>query len=159
MHDLRVSISEQKLVVYSDAVFVTEYPIATAKNGTGQQEGSFCTPLGQHQIGAKIGADEPINTVFQGRVPTGEVYTPKLGKEHPKRDWILTRILWLDGLEPGLNQGGEVDSKSRYIYIHGVPDTKDMGVPGSKGCINLHNKNMIELFSLVEVGDKVLIEE
>lgn len=159
MHHLRISITEQRLFVYDDKLLVTDYAIATAKNGVGQTAGSFCTPLGLHHICAKIGADEPLNTVFRGRVPTGEIYTPELALEYPERDWILTRILWLEGLEPGLNQGAEVDTKSRFIYIHGAPDTKPMGFPGSKGCINLHNNNMIELFDTVELADTVMIEE
>lgn len=159
MRHLRITIAEQMLYVYDDAARVAEYAISTAKKGIGQTEGSFCTPLGLHQICAKIGADEPLNTVFRGRVPTGEIYTPELGLEYPERDWILTRILWLEGLEPGVNQGGDVDTQSRYIYIHGVPDSKSMGVPDSKGCINVHNEDMTKLFNNVGVGDHVIIQE
>lgn len=158
MAQIRVSVSEQLLQVMEGEKQLAEYPISTALNGVGQQEGSFCTPLGRHQICEKIGADQPINTVFCGRVPSGEIYSAELAENEPHRDWILTRILWLDGLEPGLNKGGEVDSKARFIYIHGAADDKPMGVPNSKGCINLHSVDMMELFALVNEGDEVLIE-
>lgn len=121
--------------------------------------GSQCTPRGWHQIRAKIGADYPINTVFKGRRPTGEVYTPDLGKIYPNRDWILTRILWLSGLEPGKNRFGNVDTMRRYIYIHGSPDEVPMGVYGSRGCIRVHNEPLLELFKRVNPGTSVLLAE
>jgi len=100
-----------------------------------------------------------VNTVFVGRRPTGEVYTPQLGREFPGRDWMLTRLLWLSGCEPGLNRLGDVDTMRRYIYIHGSPDSVEMGAPGSIGCIRMRNSDVIELFNLVEAGTPVEILE
>jgi len=133
--------------------------VATAKNGTGQQFGSECTPLGEHRIRAKIGHDRALNTVFVGRRPTGEIYSPELDKQNPNRDWILTRILWLCGNQPGFNRGGLVDTQRRYIYIHGCPDSHAMGIPSSHGCIKVRNNDMIALFNQVEVGATVTIQE
>lgn len=129
--------------------------ISSAKNGTGQQRGSFCTPLGRHIVRAKIGAGQPVNTVFVRRRPTGEIYTPELSRLFPKRDWILTRILWLSGCEPGYNRLGPVDTMRRYIYIHGTPDSVEMGKPGSIGCIRVANHDLLELFEKVPVGIEV----
>ncbi len=119
--------------------------------------GSFCTPLGRHVIRAKIGEGQPVNTVFIKRRPTGEIYTPELGARYPERDWILTRILWLSGCEPGFNRLREVDTMRRYIYIHGSPDSAVMGRPGSIGCIRMHNRDLLDLFKRVETGVDVEI--
>lgn len=121
--------------------------------------GSFKTPRGRHRIRAKIGTGQPVNTVFVGRRPTGEIFTPELAARHPDRDWILTRILWLSGCEPGFNRLGEVDSMRRYIYIHGAPDTVPMGVPASHGCIRMRNVDVMDLFDRVPVGTPVEILE
>src|SRR5947209_4857551 len=137
MISLQVSISKQALSVYSDNQFAKKYSISTAKNGAGETFGSEKTPRGQHIIRAKIGAHCPINSVFVGRRPTGEIYTPALRTRNPERDWILTRILWLSGLEKGKNRLREVDTMRRFIYIHGTPDDIPIGVPGSKGCIRM----------------------
>ncbi len=110
-------------------------------------------------IYAKIGAHCPADTVFVGRRPTGEIYTPELRAQFPGRDWILTRIVWLAGKEPGKNAGGNVDSWERYIYIHGAPDDVPMGMPGSRGCIRMRNADIIQLFDLIEVGMRVVIVE
>ncbi|MDE2905819.1 MAG: L,D-transpeptidase, partial [Acidobacteriota bacterium] len=118
------------------------YPVSTAANGPGEKEGSECTPRGRHVIRAKIGAGAAPGTVFVGRRPTGERYTPALGAAHPDRDWILTRILWLSGTETGRNRLGRVDTMRRYIYIHGCPDDIDMSVPGSHGCIRMRNDDV-----------------
>ena len=120
-------------------------------------KGSYCTPLGAHIIRAKIGAGLPENTVFVGRRPTGELYTPELSEQFPKRDWILTRILWLSGCEVGFNRLGDVDTMRRYIYIHGSPDSVHMGEPGSIGCIRMRNADIVELFDLVPAGTPVNI--
>lgn len=120
---------------------------------------SGCTPRGKHVIAEKIGGGAEINTVFVGRCPTGEIYSPALRRQHPGRDWILTRILWLRGVERGVNRGGEVDSYNRYIYIHGAPDDVPMGTPGSAGCIRMRNKDIIALFERVQVGTPVKIQE
>jgi lipoprotein-anchoring transpeptidase ErfK/SrfK len=135
------------------------YSISSAKNGVGERNGSFCTPRGRHIIRAKIGAGQPFNTVFVERRPTGEVYSPELARNSPGRDWILTRILWLSGCERGYNRMGKVDTMRRAIYIHGSPDTADMGKPGSRGCVRMHNRDIVELFELVPVGTAVEIRE
>jgi len=136
-----------------------QYLISSAKNGVGELNGSFCTPRGRHIIRAKIGAGQPLNAVFIERRPTGEVYSPELAGRSPGRDWILTRILWLSGCEPGFNRLGKVDTMRRAIYIHGSPDTAEMGKPGSHGCIRMRNQDIVELFDLVPVRAQVRIQE
>lgn len=133
------------------------YPVSTALNGVGEKSGSYCTPRGRHRIRAKIGANQPVNTVFVARRPTGEIYTPELGTQYPGRDWILTRILWLSGCEVGFNRLGSCDSMRRYIYIHGTPDSEKLGQPGSKGCVRMCNTDLLELFDLVSVNTEVQI--
>ncbi len=135
------------------------YPVSTSGQGAGERNGSGCTPRGAHVVRARIGAGVPPGTVFVGRRPTGEICTPELYAEAPDRDWILTRILWLSGTEPGRNRLGEVDTMRRFIYIHGCPDQVALGVPGSHGCIRMRNADLIELFEWVPVGTPVLIEE
>lgn len=157
-----VSVSEQRLCGFSDASCsdeskVVDVSIATAKNGIGQQFGSECTPLGEHRIRAKIGTDQKANTVFIGRRPTGEIYSPELDQKNPNRDWILTRILWLCGNEVGFNRGGLLDTQRRYVYIHGAPDSHAMGEPSSHGCIKMKNNDIITLFDQVQVGTLVTI--
>lgn len=153
---IKVNIEKQVLALYKNDFLIRYYPVSTAKNGTGQHYGSMRTPLGKHRIFQKIGENAPINTVFKARVPTGELYTPQLEKAHPERqDWIITRILWLEGLEEGFNRGANVDSKHRKIYIHASPDSRPMGKPYSHGCICLHNQDMIDLFQQVVTGDEV----
>ncbi|MFA7095072.1 MAG: L,D-transpeptidase [Gammaproteobacteria bacterium] len=154
---VHVEIPRQRLRLLEGGRVVVEYPVSTAKNGPGERRGSECTPRGWHVIRAKIGAGCPINTVFVGRRPTGEIYTPALRERYPERDWILTRILWLSGLEPGRNRLGEVDTMRRYIYIHGCPDEEEVGVPGSHGCVRMHNLALVDLFDRVTVGTRVLI--
>jgi lipoprotein-anchoring transpeptidase ErfK/SrfK len=158
MRSIVVSLSEQRLRVLEDEQVIANFAVSTAKNGAGQQQGSECTPLGEHCIAAKIGDGEPLNRVFIARKPTNEIYSEALAKSNPKRDWILTRILWLRGLEPGFNQGGDVDSEQRYIYIHGTPASRPMGKPHSHGCITLHSGDMLKLFAMVEEGQSVKIE-
>lgn len=135
------------------------YPVSTSGNGAGELEGSGCTPRGLHVVRARIGAGAQPGTVFVGRRPTGEICTPELYEKEPGRDWILTRILWLSGTEPGRNRRGKVDTMRRYIYIHGCPDAVAMGVPASHGCIRMRNSDLIELFDCVPVGTPVVIEE
>ncbi|HZQ74515.1 MAG TPA: L,D-transpeptidase [Burkholderiales bacterium] len=125
------------------------YSVSTAKRGAGEKNGSLCTPRGRHLVRAKIGAGQPLNTVFVRRRPTGEVWTPELHARYPGRDWILTRILWLSGCEPGRNRLGDVDTMRRYIYIHGSPDIAEMGKPGSIGCVRMRNADIVELFERV----------
>lgn len=156
---IRVSIDDQRLQLVQDGTVVMDVAVATAANGPGEVQHSECTPRGWHVIRAKIGAGYAPNTVFVGRRPTGEVYTPALKALHPGRDWMLTRILWLSGLEPGRNRLGHVDSMRRYIYIHGCPDEDAMGVPSSHGCVKMRNDEVIALFERVPVGTRVLIQE
>jgi L,D-transpeptidase YbiS len=125
------------------------YAVSTATRGVGEKNGSLCTPRGSHIVRAKIGAGQPLNAVFVRRRATGEVWTPELHEKYPGRDWILTRILWLSGCEPGRNRLGDVDTMRRYIYIHGSPDTAEMGRPGSIGCIRMRNRDIVELFERV----------
>ena len=131
--------------------------ISTARNGVGEENGSEKTPRGAHYIRARIGAGLPADAVLVSRRPTGEIYSPPLRAAFPNRDWILTRILWLCGLEPGKNRLGNVDTMRRYIYIHGCPDEDPMGVPGSRGCIKMRNSEIIELFDRVAPGTRVHI--
>ncbi len=155
---LQVSIEAQQLNVMEQGSIVKSYSVSTARNGPGQQMGSECTPTGWHQIRAKIGADLPSGSVFVGRRATGEIYTDELARQYPDRDWILSRILWLTGLEPGKNRYGQVDSGWRYIYIHGCPDELINGKPGSHGCIRMRNRDIIELFERVRPGCRVYIQ-
>ncbi len=155
---LTISIVKQQLSLYREGIIDKTYPVSTAKNGAGEQMGSECTPTGWHKIRAKIGKDQPLNAVFIGRRPTGEVYTAVLKNQYPDRDWILTRILWLGGLEPGKNRYGDVDSSWRYIYIHGCPDELIKGKPESHGCIRMKNADVVDLFNSIDVGIKVLIK-
>jgi lipoprotein-anchoring transpeptidase ErfK/SrfK len=156
---LDISIPEQKLTIIDHNEEIRSYRVSTAKNGVGEQRGSECTPRGWHKIRAKIGSGLPINTVFKGRRPTGEIYDKALGNLFPHRDWILTRILWLGGLEPGLNRYGEVDTCWRYIYVHGTSDEAMIGAPASHGCIRMNNEDMLDLFNRVNAGQKVYIHE
>jgi lipoprotein-anchoring transpeptidase ErfK/SrfK len=156
---IAISIPSQELYLYGDNNHVIrQFRISSARNGIGQENGSFCTPLGKHIIRAKIGAGQPVNTVFVRRRPTGETYSPELGARYPGRDWILTRILWLSGCEPGFNRLGSVDTMRRFIYIHGSPDTVEMGKPGSIGCIRMNNEDLLDLFARVNPGTEVYIE-
>ncbi len=159
MFMIKVQIATQKMSVYKDGQLVRQYDVSTAKNGAGEMFGSEQTPRGLHIIRAKIGDGCAPNTVFVGRRPTGELYTPELRTQFPNRDWILTRIFWLSGLERGKNRIGKVDTMRRYIYIHGTPDDVKMGIPGSRGCIRMRNNDIIELFSLIPVGTQIEIKE
>ncbi|MCP4129216.1 MAG: L,D-transpeptidase, partial [Gammaproteobacteria bacterium] len=125
---------------------------STSRDGPGEQIDSGCTPCGLHRIRIKIGDGEPENSVFVGRRPTGEIYTSELGQQQPQRDWILTRILWLTGLESGRNRGGRNDTLRRFIYIHGCPDSESMGVPLSHGCIRMRNSDLLDLYPCVDTA-------
>lgn len=156
---LSISLADQTLSVLDpqDRV-LTRYAISTGLNGPGEQDGSGCTPTGMHYIRAMIGDGLPENTVFRARRPTGEIYSRSLAESHPDRDWILSRIIWLCGLEPGRNRGGRVDTFRRFIYIHGTPDSEPMGVAASHGCIRMRNRDVIELFTRVRPGVRVSIQ-
>ena len=156
---IKVSIDEQRLQLLDAGEVTMDVAVSTATNGPGEIMHSECTPRGWHRIRAKIGAGSPPGTVFVGRRPTGEIYTPALGQAQPQRDWMLTRILWLCGEEPGRNRFGQVDSMRRYIYIHGCPDEHPMGIPSSHGCIKMRDTEVIRLFDRVPAGTRVLIQE
>ena len=154
-----INIAHQTLTVLKQDKPVCQYGVSTAKNGIGSRQDSGCTPLGAHRIAQKIGDNAPINTVFIGRVPTGEIYSTEFGERHPERDWILTRIMWLQGLEEGVNKGsnahGGCDTYQRYIYIHGTPDNESMAEPLSHGCVRMRNADIVELFAQVTEGTLV----
>lgn len=156
---LEISIAEQQCRLWQQDDCVFSAAVSTALNGAGEQEGSGCTPRGWHTIRAKIGQGQAVNSVFVGRRPTGEIFDTSLAERYPQRDWILTRILWLSGLEIGTNRLGNVDTMRRFIYIHGCPDNEPMGVPRSHGCIRMHNPDLLALFDRVEAGLKVWIHE
>ena len=156
---IEISISRQQLSLFEEDNLIKTYIVSTAKNGPGELMDSECTPRGKHIISEKIGEQSPANSVFVGRLATGEIYEPALRELHPERDWILTRILWLSGTEHGRNKGGNVDSHDRYIYIHGAPDDVAMGQPGSRGCVRMQNDDIIELFELVDVGTEVVVSD
>jgi hypothetical protein len=159
MMRIHIDLTNQHLSVLDDSgACVRGYAVSTGLNGAGEIRDSGCTPRGAHRVRAKIGAGAPCGAVFRGRRPTGEVWTPEYGAQHPGRDWILSRILWLCGCEPGRNRLGKVDSMRRYIYIHGTPDDQPMGEPRSHGCVRMRNCDVIELFDLVPVGVPVQIE-
>ena len=146
---IEIDTPKQELRLLDGKKVLKRYSVSTAKRGLGEKNGSFCTPRGRHVVRAKIGAKQPHGTVFVRRRPTGEVWTPELHAKYPGRDWILTRILWLSGRELGKNRLGDVDTMRRYIYIHGSPETAEMGKPGSIGCIRMRNADIVELFELV----------
>ena len=156
---LQISLASQQLSVIERGRSLQNYFVSTAQLGAGEAFGSFKTPRGWHVIRAKIGAGLPENTVFEERRPTGEIFSEKLAAAFPHRDWILTRILWLSGTEIGKNRLGHVDTMRRFIYIHGTPEQTVLGTPGSRGCIRMHNKDLIQLFEQVVAGTRVLITE
>ncbi|MFA6178373.1 MAG: L,D-transpeptidase [Candidatus Methylopumilus sp.] len=158
--EIQISIPEQTLTLLDQqGELLAEFPVSTAANGPGELKNSYCTPRGRHIIRAKIGADAEPNAVFRGRRQTGEIWTPELGEHYPDRDWILTRIMWLSGCEPGFNRLGDVDTMQRYVYIHGSPDSVEMGKPGSHGCVRMRNVDIVTLFDMVPAGTSVMIEE
>ena len=156
---IHISIARQELTLFDAARELIRYPVSTGERGVGEERGSYRTPRGQHLIRAKIGAGQAANTVFVARRPSGEIYTPELGRAFPERDWILTRILWLSGCEPAFNRLGCVDTMRRYIYIHGSPDSVAMGKPGSHGCIRMHNADIVDLFERVAPYTPVDLDE
>jgi hypothetical protein len=156
---ISVDIASQTMALWQDERRLACYLVSTGRNGAGEQNGSGCTPRGLHRVRLRIGEGCPLGTVFKARRPTGEICDAELVAAYPQRDWILTRILWLTGCEPGRNRGGCVDSLRRYIYIHGTPDTEPMGEPCSHGCIRMRNQDLIELFDQTPIGTLVEIRE
>jgi lipoprotein-anchoring transpeptidase ErfK/SrfK len=156
--EIVIHIATQTLELYDGCgILLQSFPVSTAAKGAGEERGSYCTPRGQHLIRAKIGQGQPPNSVFVRRRPTGEIYTAELAALHPGRDWILTRILWLSGCEPGYNRLGSCDTMQRYIYIHGTPDSTPLGQPGSKGCVRMSNADLIKLFDQIQLATRVNI--
>lgn len=156
---LEIDLGRQQLRLWTEGLCLRECAVSTGANGIGEINGSGCTPRGRHLIRAKIGAGLPQGAVFRRRRPTGEVWTPELHAEYPGRDWILTRILWLSGLEPGRNRLGCVDTFRRYIYLHGTPPITRLGRPGSRGCVRVDNADMVALFERVQAGTEVWLHE
>ena len=159
MRTIRISLARQQLDLCDEGRLIQRWLISSSGRGAGEEMGSFRTPRGEHRIRAKIGAGAVPNTVFVGRRPTGEIWSRELALANPQRDWILTRILWLCGNEPGRNRWGRVDTMRRYVYLHGSPDSVAMGQPGSIGCIRMRNADIVTLFDLIEVGTTVRITE
>lgn len=149
---LVVNISRQTVSLFENNRFVTRFPCSTSRFGIGQIEGSNCTPLGLHCIAEKIGDGEPAGTVFKGRRVVGHISQPQFARAR-----ITTRILWLAGMEPGFNQGGNVDTHERLVYIHGTGDQASIGAPASHGCIHLADADLISLFDLLPTGTLVWI--
>ena len=157
--NIEINIATQQLTVWQQQQIIAQFTISSALKGAGEIQGSEQTPRGQHIIRAKIGHNQPINSVFKARRPTGEIYNAQLATQFPTRDWILTRIMWLSGCELGKNRLGRCDTMRRYIYIHGTPDSEPMGIAKSHGCIRMRNQDIAELFTLVPVFTPVLIVE
>lgn len=149
---LLVSVAVQTVSLFKKGEFVKEFRCSTSRFGIGQTEGSNCTPLGLHRIAEKIGAGAPVGTVFKARQAIGHTSQPEFADAK-----ITTRILRLEGLEPGFNRGGNVDSHARYIYIHGTADQTSIGKPTSCGCIHLADADLIPLFDQLAVGTLVWI--
>lgn len=160
MH-LSVDLAAQRLRLHERDAVVAEWPVSTAANGAGEIQGSGCTPRGRHVVRAKIGAGAPEGTVFKSRRVAEDVprFSAAARAEHPGRDWILSRILWLSGTEPGVNRLGCVDTMRRYIYIHGTPELDSLGRPASHGCIRMACADLITLFERVSAGTTVTIHE
>jgi hypothetical protein len=151
-HILTVSVADQSLALFVDGRFVRRMPASTSRFGIGQVQDSNCTPLGLHRIAEKIGGGERTGTVFKSRQNIGHTSDPQFAGAK-----ITTRILWLEGLEPGLNRGGKVDSHARFIYIHGTADQQSIGRPASYGCIHLADADLVPLFDLLPRGTLVWI--
>ncbi len=160
MNSIKINIAEQQLsLLDEDGNMIHQYPVSTSKKGAGNQNGSEQTPLGLHRIKDKLGGAMPVNEVFIGRVPHGSLEECVERDLDLPDDVIMSRIMWLEGMEPGRNQGGYVDTYERYIYIHGTNHEDTIGMPNSIGCIRMRNNDVVDLFRLVEVGSEVLIEE
>ena len=157
--NIEIDIAGQNLSLLDNGKIAKRYAVSTAKNGLGEKNGSMRTPRGRHIVRARIGAGQPLNAVFVRRRPTGEVWTPELHAKYPGRDWMLTRILWLSGREPGFNRLGDVDTMRRVIYIHGTHDFAELGKPGSHGCVRMKSEDIAELFDLVPPYTPVDIRE
>jgi len=160
VNSIKINVSKQLLSLFDESgELLRQYPVSTSKYGTGNQNGSEKTPLGLHRIKDKLGGAMPVNEVFIGRVPHGNLdECRERGLDLPD-DVIMSRIIWLEGMEPGRNKGGYVDTYQRYIYIHGTNHEDNIGTPASIGCIRMRNQDVVDLFRLVQVGSEVLIED
>ena len=158
-HRVHIDLARQRLTLFAGGQVLGRWTVSTASNGPGERRDSGCTPRGEHRVRLLIGAGCAPNTVFIARRPTGEVYTPALAAAQPDRDWILTRIIWLTGAQPGFNRGGDCDTLRRFIYIHGCPDSEPMGRPCSHGCVRMRNVDVIALFDQLVPGTRVTIDE
>jgi len=157
---LLIRISEQQLYLLDELEEVVQkYSISTSKYGAGNKEGSFQTPTGRHYIKEKIGDQAAMNEVFAGRKPLGVLEDLQAQQADLPEDIITSRIMWLQGMESGVNEGGDVDSYQRYIYIHGTSEEDKIGTAASHGCIRMCNDDVIDLFDQIETGCEVLIEE
>ena len=156
-YQIIISIKSQNLLLLFNNKVKFTYKISSAKAGIGQLKGSYKTPLGHHVIRAKIGDNNPIYSVYEGRRVTGDIWSKRLNDQLPKDDWILTRILWLSGKEIGFNRLGKFDSMQRFIYIHGTNEEELLGAPASHGCIRMSNHDVLSLYKYVEVGADVFI--
>ena len=154
-----VNINQQTLHLYRNNELTKSYPISSSKFGIGNQAESFKTPLGVHRVAKKIGDGAPAGTIFKARVNTGKTAEIITTNAASKDDYVTSRILWLEGLEPGKNKGEGIDSFQRYIYIHGTAEEGRIGQPASRGCIRMRNIDAIELFDLLETGTLVNIIE
>ena len=154
-----VNINQQTLHLYRNNELTKSYPISSSKFGIGNQVESFKTPLGVHRVAKKIGDGAPVGTIFKARVNTGKTAEIITTNAASKDDYVTSRILWLEGLEPGKNKGEGIDSFQRYIYIHGTAEEGRIGQPASRGCIRMRNMDVIELFDLLETGTLVNIIE
>lgn len=159
---LWVDVDAQRLWVLESFRAVACMRCSTASRGLGEREGSFQTPRGWHEVAERIGGDLPTGAVLRSRRWTGERWSPPAAPDAPDaaggvEDLVLTRILWLEGLEPGVNRGGEVDSRRRYIYIHGTNQPDRLGVPASHGCVRLACRDVIALHDRIDAGHRVWI--
>ena len=152
---LYVSVQRQRLLHVRDGRLIAEYPVATSARGLGAEQDSYRTPTGLHRVNGKHGAGVPLYGVLKDRVFTGAIADPDFACQD--KDWITTRLLWLDGMEPGINQGGAVDSRERCIYIHGTANERSIGTPSSMGCVRMRNADIVELFDRVPDGALVVI--
>ena len=152
-----VAIEAQRLYLMQDGRLLKAYPVSTSAFGPGAQEGSNQTPLGLHQIKQKIGENEPEGMIFKARKPTGRMANIIAEPRDVPEDDVTTRIMWLDGMEPGVNQGGKVDSYKRYIYIHGTPEEGLIGRPASHGCVRMLNADVVDVFNKLPEGTLVYI--
>ena len=153
---LHVSIAEQSMRLFEQGTLLNTLKVSTSLCSPSNTKNSLGTPRGLHVIADRIGTGQPPGMVFKGRVATGHHYS-ELSEQENERNLITTRILWLKGLEPGYNLGGNVDSYARYIYIHGTNHEDRIGAPSSGGCVQLTNMEMLQLFDVVRQGDWVNI--